>query len=62
MHHQQNLMDKKRKKIECLLHECALLVKEYFRIQRNLLNSLKPKYFTYKKEVRKARAPKTSLT
>ena len=43
MHHQQNLMEKKRKKIECLLHECALLVKKYFRIQRNLLNSLKPK-------------------
>ena len=32
-----------KKKIEYLLHERVLLVKEYFRIQRNLFNSLKPK-------------------
>ena len=38
------------------------LVKEYFRIQRNLFNSLKPKYFAYKYEIPKARASKTSLT
>jgi len=43
MHHPQKLMEKKRKKIEYLLHERVLLVKEYFRIQRNLFNSLKPK-------------------
>ena len=44
MHQQQNLMEKKRKeKVEYLLHERALLMKEYFRIQRTLFNSLKPK-------------------
>ena len=43
MHHQQKLMEKKRKKIKYLLHERALLVKEYFRTQRTLFNSLKPK-------------------
>ena len=33
---------KERRKIECLLHMRALLMKEYFRIQRNLFTSLKP--------------------
>ena len=32
-----------KKKIKYLLHERALLVKEYFRTQRTLFNSLKPK-------------------
>ena len=45
MHHQPKLIEKntKKKKIEYLLHEHAFLVKDYFRIQRNLFNSLKPK-------------------
>ena len=30
MHHPQKLMEKKRKKIEHILHDCALLVKEFF--------------------------------
>ena len=34
---------KERRKTEYLLHKRALLMKEYFRIQRNLFNSLKPK-------------------
>ena len=34
---------KERRKTEYLLHERALLMKEYFRIQRNLFTSLKPK-------------------
>ena len=38
------------------------LVKEYFRIQRNLFNSLKLKYFAYRKEIPKARATSSSLT
>ena len=34
---------KERRKTKYLLHERALLMKEYFRIQRNLFISLKPK-------------------
>ena len=34
---------KERRKTEYLLHERALLMKEYFRIQRNLFTFLKPK-------------------
>ena len=34
---------KERRKTEYLLHERALLMKEYFRIQRNLFTSLKRK-------------------
>ena len=34
---------KERRKIEYLLHERTLLMKEYFRIQRNFFTSLKPK-------------------
>ena len=33
---------KERRKTEYLLHELALLRKEYFRIQRNMFTSLKP--------------------
>ena len=55
---------KERRKTEYLLHERALLMKDYFRNQRNLFTTLKPKilYFTYKKEVPKAKASRTSLT
>ena len=64
MHQHKNmLINGKRKKIktEYLLHECALLVKEYFRNKElySLLWGLK--YFTCKKEVPKAKASKTSL-
>ena len=39
------------------------LVKEYFRIQRNLFNSLwNLKYFAYRKEIPKVRASKALLT
>ena len=34
---------KERRKTKYLLHECAFLIKEYFRIQRNLFTFLKPK-------------------
>ena len=34
---------KERSKTEYLLHECALLMKEYFRIQRSLFTFLKSK-------------------
>ena len=34
-----------RRKKRYVLHERALLMKEYFRIQRNLFKSLKPKIF-----------------
>ena len=45
------------------MHERALLLKEYFRIQRNLFNSLKPKilYLQKKKKIPKTRASRTSL-
>ena len=36
-------MKERKEEIEYLLHECALLMKEYFRIQRSLFTSLKPK-------------------
>ena len=55
-------MEKEKKiKTEYLLHECALLVKEYFRNKElySLLWGLK--YFTCKKEVPKAKASKMSL-
>ena len=35
--------EKKKKKTEYLLHKRALLMKEYFRIQRSLFISLQPK-------------------
>ena len=35
--------EEKKKKIEYLLHEHALLMKEYFRNQRNLSTSLRSK-------------------
>ena len=57
-------MEKKRKK-KNLLHECALLVKEYFRIQKNLFIYLKSKIlYLPKKEKKnpKAKAFRTSLT
>ena len=50
MHHQSKLIEKKRKKIEYPLHESGLLLKEYFRIQRNLFNSLKPKILYLQKK------------
>ena len=34
---------KERRKTKYLLHERAFLIKEYFRIQRNLFTFLKPK-------------------
>jgi len=40
---------KERRKMRYLLHESAVLMKEYFRIQRNLFNSLKPKIFYLQK-------------
>ena len=47
MHQTQNMLikgkRKERKKIEYLLHERALLMKEYVRIQRNLFTYLKPR-------------------
>ena len=57
-----NRRRKERKNIEYLLHDHALLMKEYFRNQRNLFTSLKPKILTYKKEVPIAKASRTSLT
>ena len=57
MHHQPKLIEKnrkkKKKKKEYLLHERALLVKEYFGIQRNLFNSLKPKILCLQKKILK---------
>ena len=52
------------KKKRQLLHERALLMKEHFRIQRNLFNSLKPKilYLPKKKKIPKTKASRTSLT
>ena len=43
--HQTIKINERRKeiKIEYLLHERALPMKEYFRIQKNLFTSLKPK-------------------
>ena len=38
-----------RRKTEHLLHERALLMKEYFRIQRNFFTSLKPKILCLQK-------------
>ena len=35
--------ERKKKKIEYLLHKHTLLMKEYFRNQRSLFNSLKSK-------------------
>ena len=52
---------KGRSNTEYLLHECAFLKKEYFRIQRSLFTFWSLKYFTYKKEVPKEKASKTSL-
>ena len=47
VHQTQNMLingkRKERRKTEYLLHECALLMKEYFRVQKNLFTSLKPK-------------------
>ena len=47
VHQTQNMLingkRKERRKTEYLLHECALLMKEYFRVQKNLFISLKPK-------------------
>ena len=53
---------KKKKKIEYLLHERALLMKEYFRNQRSLFTSLKSKILYLQKEVPKAKTSRTSLT
>ena len=53
---------RKERKTEYLLHKCALPMKEYFRIQRNLFTLWSLKYFTYKKEVPKAKAFGASLT
>ena len=44
---------KGEKKKRYLLHERALLMKEYFRIQRNLFNSLKPKILYLQKKKKK---------
>ena len=46
MHQTITKINERRKQTtqtEYLLHKRALLMKEYFRIQRNLFNSLKPK-------------------
>ena len=40
---------KERRKTKYLLHERALLMKEYFRIQRNFFTSLKPKILCLQK-------------
>ena len=40
---------KKKRKKKNLLHECALLMKEYFRNQRSLFTSLKYTLLTKKK-------------
>ena len=53
--------ERKKEKIEYLLHERALLMNEYFRNQRSFFTSLRSK-IPYKKEVPKAKASKTSLT
>ena len=54
---------KGEKKKRYLLYEHALLIKEYFRIQRNLFNSLKPKIlYLQKKKIPKTKASRTSLT
>ena len=51
---------RKRKTTSCM--DVLFLVKEYFRIQRNLFNSLwNLKYLVYKKEIPKAGASRTSL-
>ena len=47
--HQTITKINERRKTENLLHERALLMKEYFRIQRNFFTSLKPKILTKKK-------------
>ena len=47
---------KKKKKKEYLLHERALLVKEYFGIQRNLFNSFKPKIIFLQKRNSKGKS------
>ena len=39
----KTMKEEKKKEIENLLHEHALLMKEYFRIQRSLFTSLQPK-------------------
>ena len=56
--HQTIKINERRKeiKIEYLLHERALPMKEYFRIQRNLFTSLKPKILYLQKEVPKAKS------
>ena len=57
MHQKQNLMEKKRKeKVEYLLHERALLMKENFRIQRTLFNSVKPKILYLQKRSSKGKS------
>ena len=44
MHQTIKINDRrKERKTEYLLHERALPMKEYFRIQKNLFTSLKPK-------------------
>ena len=48
MHQTINKINERRK-IEYLLHERTLLMKEYFRIQRNLFTFLKPKIFYLQK-------------
>ena len=37
------IKEEKKEEIEYLLHKRALLMKEYFRIQRSLFTSLQPK-------------------
>ena len=54
--------NKERKQIEYLLHEHALLMKEYFRNQRSLFTSLKSKMLYLQKRSPKAKASRTSLT
>ena len=68
MHHQVKLKLKKKKKekrkrktTSCM--DMLFLVREYFRTQKNLFNSLwNLKYFAYRKEIPKARASRMSLT
>ena len=45
----KSMKEERKEEIEYLLHERALLMKEYFRIQRNFFTSLKPKILTKKK-------------